>query len=448
MATMTEAQIQSAWGNSVKILDETRKFGASNASNIISMLSTYQAAYGGDFIANAAASIAACRASVAGILTPSYIQSVIRPWLQQYGLSVLGLNALSGDSQLLNQLYLSLAQRKIYVQSRTITYGTPAITQSVSGGSSTGNGQIVRLTRDMWNQNIENIWCDQKLAQCVQDAQTGSKQGQEVFALQGSVPYVDQIKRSGSGLSTTLFARTTDDNNPGLFNASFDFFSSATGSPTNPNGITNWTSANGDNSTQYTFDNVNIFRVAPSVTTATSYSLNMVATNTVSQLLSAKGIRLNQSTPYLLAVIWNAQVNGATGTLQIQMGSVNNQVTVTGANGWNVTLCPGPIGQSAWPKQFGTANGNNSSISLTYNKTGGSGLLIGEVLFLQGQPHDNTWYWMIPATAATYIPWKFNDQLVWADVDGGTGKVQNFLWRAWNTYLPSSNGSSIGFPDV
>jgi hypothetical protein len=449
MATMTEAQIQTAWANAVKILDEDRKFGAVNATNLINLIATYEASYGGDFIQPAETAIQACRQAIAGVLAPGYIQAVLRPWLQQYMLSVVGLTNLSNDAQMLQQLYVSLAQRNLSVQSRNITYGTPTAITNVTGGANAGNGQIVRLTTDQWNYPIENIWCDQKIAQCVQDAQMGSKEGQELFSVQANVPYIDQIKRSGSGINTNFNSRTADDNNPGLFNASFDQFSSPTGLPSNPDGLTNWTSAAGDTSTQYTLDATNFYRVSPSTTEANSYSLTALVTNTFSQLISAKGTRLNQGTPYLTAIIYNSQINGATGTLTGFMGQANTSVVVDGLTGWRVLLVPGPVGQSCWPLRFGVSDPPTASVGFTYTKTGGSGLVVAEVLFLQAQPHDNTWYWSIPGSGvATPNPWKFGDQLRWADVDGGTGILQNFFWRAWNVYMPNRFGSSITWASV
>lgn len=448
MATMTQAQVQATWAAAVKILDEDRKFGAVNANNIIGMVGSYEALYGGDFIQPAETAIQACRAAIAGVLAPGYIQSVIRPWLQQYMLSVIGLTGLNNDAQMLQQLFIYMAQKNLAVKSRAITYGTPAAITNLKGGANAGNGQLVRLTTDQWNYPIENIWCDQKLATCVVDAATGSKQGQEIFGVQASVPYVDQIKRSGSGINTNFIGRTTDDNNPGLFNASFDQFSSATGVPTDPDGLTNWTSAAGDTSTQYILDATNFYRVAPSTTEANSYSLKMLVSNTISQLISAKGTRLNPGTPYLTAIIYNSEINGATGTLTGFMGSTSNLVVVDGLTGWRVLLVPGPVGQSCWPLNFNTTDPSDLSVGLTYAKTGGSGLVIAEVLFLQANPHDNTWYWSIPGSAVTaYAPWKFGDQIRWADVDGGVGILQNFFWRGWNVYMPNRAGSSITWAD-
>lgn len=451
MANMTVAACQTAFSNAAKILNEDRKFGYVNATNLISLIGTYEASYGGDFIRPAEQAIQQCRAAINGVLMPGYIQSVLRPWIQQYTLSAALPATVNNDAAMLQELFLYMQRNRIYMSSRNITFNAPAAYGNLAGGSNLGNGQILRLVRDQWNFPIENIWCDSKLARCVQDATTGSKQGQEVFSVQASVPYVDQIKRSGSGINAVVTGRTTDDTNPGLFNASFDSFSSATGSASNPNGITNWTSSAGDSSSVYTFDNTNYYRVAPSTTSANSYSLNLVASTTISQLLSVKGTKLNTATPYITAVVFNAQVGSAQGTLIVRQGTQSTSISVTGLTGWQVVTVPttigGTVGQGAWPKNFIASNPSNTDIEIQFVRTSGS-LLIGEALFLQGQPHDNTWYWAIPATATSYSPWKLFDQYQWADVDGGTGVNQNMLWRGWNVYMPSSNGSSIGWADA
>lgn len=452
MASMTVAAVQAALSAACKILDQQRRYGYVNATNLLSLIATYEATYGGDFIRPAETAIQQCRAANNGVLMPAYIQSVLRPWIQQYTLSAPLPTTTNNDAAMFQELYLYMQKKNIFVSSRNITYNPPANFGNLAGGSNLGNGQFLRLTRDQWNFPIENIWCDSKLARCIQDGTTGAKQGQEVFSVQASVPYVDQIRRSGSGISASFVGRTTDDTNPGLFNASFDQWSSATASPTNPSGLTNWTSSGGDNSSIYTLDGTNYYRVAPSNIQANSYSVNMVASNTFSQLLSSKGTKLNTATPYVTAIIFNAQVNGATGTLTARMGKTSNTVTVDGLTGWQVMTVPttisGTVGQACWPKNFINDNPSLTDIEIQYTKTGGSGLLIAEALFLQGTPHDNTWYWALPKTAAAYAPWKLGDQLQWADVDGGTGVNQNMLWRGWNFYLPSSNGSSIGWADA
>lgn len=453
MASMTTAAVQTAFSNAAKILDQQRRYGYLNATNLISLIATYQASYGGDFTRAAENALQQCRAANNGVLMPNYIQSLLRPWIQQYTLSAPLPTTVNNDAAMFQELFLYMQKNKLAVQSRTITYGTPTAYGALGGGSNQGNGQILRLTRDQWNYPIENIWCDSKLARCVQDATSGAKQGQEVFSVQASVPYVDQIRRSGSGITAVFTGRTTDDTNPGLFNASFDNWSSTTSNPLSPDGgLTNWTSSGGNSGSVFTMDNTNYFRVAPSTTAANSYSVNMVASNTFSQLLSAKGTKLNTATPYIFAVVFNSQINSATGTLTLRMGTQSTSVVVDGLTGWQVATVPktigGAVGQGAWPKNFIASIPANTDVEIQYTKTGGSGLLVAEALLLQMQPHDNTWYVVIPGTASTYAPWKLNDQMQWADVDGGTGVNQQMIWRGWNFYLPSSNGSSITWADA
>lgn len=442
----TVAQVQTAWTAAARILDQIRKFGYVNATNLLSLISTYEADYVGNFILPAESTIQGSRSSVAGMLSPSYIQSVLRPWLQQYNLTINSGASLVNDASMLQALYLYLAQNKLAVQSRNITYGTPAAYPTITNGVNAGNGQIVRLTRDQWNQPIENIWCDEKIATCVRDTSMGAALGAEIFNVQASTPYVDQIQRSGSGISANFSARNTADTSPGLFNGSFDFFTSPTGSATNPSAIQNWTSNVTVSSSSCFFDNVNYYRVAPNTTAALSYAIALTASQTLTQLFSAKSTQLNLSTPYLAAVIWRADTYGAQGTLTLQMGNSFKTVTVTGASGWNVTYCSSPTGQGCWPQNFIPSNPQNGAISLTFNQTGGSGLLIGEVMFLQAQVFDNTWSWMIPGNG-NYAPWRIGDQLNWTDVDGGTGILQNMFWRGWNSYMPSRSGSSISWAD-
>jgi hypothetical protein len=172
----------------------------------------------------------------------------------------------------------------------------------------------------------------------------------------------------------------------------------------------------------------------------------MLVSNTVSQLISAKGTTLNQGTPYMVAVIYNAELYTGVGTLTAFMGQSSTVVTVTGQTGWHVLLVPGVTGQSNWPLRFGVQDPPTCSVGFTFARSSGS-LVVAECLFLQGQPHDNTWYWSIPAAAAAYQPWKFGDQLRWADVDGGVGILQNFFWRGWNVYMPNRAGSSITWTD-
>jgi hypothetical protein len=173
-----------------------------------------------------------------------------------------------------------------------------------------------------------------------------------------------------------------------------------------------------------------------------------VASQRLSQKLSVRGTKLRTDRPYLLAVIWNAAVNTAVGTMTIRMGNTNRTVTVTGATGWNVTLVPVPSGQfaqqSCWPRLFET---DDMSISIDFTRSSGS-LLIDDVLFLEGTSTDGTFAWCIPSSTTTgWVPSKVNDVYNYADIAASDSKIQKYLWWGFGTYWPHSFGSSITLSD-
>ena len=328
------------------------------------------------------------------------------------------------------------------VQSRVITYGVP-----VAAAANVGNGQIIRLVKDQYNFNAENVYLDSKRLMCIADYQTGTQRGAETFQLVGQTRARDDLERSGSGVNAVINARTTDDSL--LFNASWTNFGNTAAAP---NAITNWTLSNlagvaqTVSSSFCTFDAVNYFRLAPS-DGSTGYAINLVASCRLSQAMSVRGTKFRTDRPYLLAVIWNAAVGSAQGTLVSRLGNTNRTVTVTGATGWNVTIIPIQSGsfaqQSCWPRLFET---DNMSVSLDFVRTSGS-LLIDDVLLLEGQPADGTFFWSIPASTATWVPHKYLDVFSFADFAVSDGKLNKWLWWAFQTYWPYSNGSSITLSD-
>lgn len=424
------------------MLEEARNFGRVNAKNVLTMLDALQVDYRGDYtdaLENAAEQF---RANAAANVSPALAAALLRPLLQTMCKSVIGRGDPSSDASMNFEIYKYFVDNSQRVKSRGITYGIPA-----AGASNIGNGQIVRLVKDQYNFNAENVFLDQKRLLCVADYQTGTQRGNELFQLVGQTPARDDLERSGSGLNTVIRGSTTDDSL--LFNASFTNFSGTASAPT---AITNWTvttvagAALTVSSSVCTFDSTNYFRAAPS-DGATAYALKLVASARLTQKLSVRGTKLRPDRPYLLAVVWNAAVNTAVGTLVARMGKTNRTVTVTGASGWNVTLIPITSGslaqQSCWPRLF---EEDDMSISLDFVRTSGS-LLIDDVLLLEGQPADGAFYWAIPASVTTYTPWKFLDTYTFADIATSDSKIQKWLWWAFSTYWPHVSGSAATLLD-
>lgn len=407
------------------------------------MLDTLQTAYRGDYTDALEFAAEQFRANAAANVSPAQAAGLLRPLLQTLCKSVIGRGDPSSDASMNFEIYKYFVDNAQRVLTRGITYGVP-----VAGASNVGNGQIIRLVKDQYNFNAENVFLDQKRFLCVADYQTGTQRGNELFQLVGQTPARDDLERSGSGLNTVVRASTTDDSL--LFNASFTNFS---GTASEPTAITNWTvttvagAALTVSSSVCTFDSTNYFRAAPS-DGSTAYALKLVSSARLTQKLSVRGTKLRPDRPYLLAVIWNASVNTAVGTLVARMGLTNRTVTVTGASGWQVTLIPVTSGslaqQSCWPRLFET---DDMSISLDFNRSSGS-LLIDDVLLLEGQPADgNCFHWAIPSSTTAYVPHKFLDSFTYADIATSDSKINKWIYFAFGAYWPHAASSAVTLTD-
>ena len=156
-----------------------------------------------------------------------------------------------------------------------------------------------------------------------------------------------------------------------------------------------------------------------------------------------RGTKLDPNTPYLLAVVWNRAVGSGSGTLVLRMGAANVSVAVAAQTGWNVTLVPGAtLGQSNWYRQFAQ---DDMAIDIQWTRTSGN-ILFDDVLFIPMTQFEGCYYAALPASTATYTPWRLRDTYTWAD-RATDSKIQRHFWRSGLGYLPHSLGSSISVAD-
>lgn len=441
MADPSRASTQTAFSNAVKILAQSQLYGRfpntsppSGITALLTTLNTYNTALVGDYADEAADSAEAVRSLLAGIVSQSTAATMLRPWLKTFCKSVVGRTDLTNDNDMIREIYLYLHANAIYLQSRAFTFGTPT-----ANGSNVGTTQIVRLSTDAYNYPIESGYVDSKRARCVLDSNTGTSQGNEVWQIVGQARARDEIQRSGSGLQGTLTGYTIDDSL--LTNAGFRAFSGTAASPT---GLTGWTSQAGDTSSQYTIDQTNYFRAAPSDSTPSSLVLQ--ASNKLSQKLTVRGTELSPNTPYTLFVIVNKTIGTANGTLTLRLGSLGVPITTASmASGWAVLKIPLTLGQSCWYRNFAQTD---MGVELQWARSSGT-INIGEVLLVPGQFFDNHYYWVVPSSA-TYVPARINDEFTWPDIaTATTAQNQEWLSRGFpGAYWPSRNGSSVGWASL
>lgn len=436
MPDPTKAEIFDQWAKAVNLLEESDKFGSVNTQNFLDLLDTLHQAYEGDFIDEIEGVAQILRSALNAMITDSVAADMQRPFLRQFMKSVAArkdVNSAS-DDELLDELYKFFIDNNDRVQSRVFTFGTPVATSG-----DIGNGiQILRNNQDSFNYDIEAQHIDSKRAICIVDHNTGSDVGNEAWQVEGQSAGRDDLERSGSGLQIALIGQTVDSSI--LSNAGFQSFDGTAASPT---GITDWDSSAGDTSTQYVFDSTNTFRAGPS-DGDDSFSIKLKVANTLTQKLSDIGANLSTDVPYVFAVVYNADVFSATGTLNIKMGNTSSgDITIDGQSGWQVALAPASTGWANWYRVFAE---DDVQLDIDYSNVGGSGLLIAEALLVPGTFFDGSWYWMMPAAANPYVAPRILDSFTWSDI-AADSIIQKWLFRGFGRYLPHANGSSITFSE-
>lgn len=431
MASPTRAEVEAQWVNAATVLDGIEAFGSRNTPNLLGLIDTLTQSYEGDYTNEATAAIQAIRSAIAGTVSQGTARAVQRPFLRSYLYHVVGYRNVNQatDQELLSEMSEYMWDNGLRVQSRVATFGSPTAV------SVNGDVQVFRLTKDRYNFDIESFWADKKRLLCLIDHNTGSDKGNETWSIEGQGPAKDELKRSGSGLTATLTGQTVDDSL--LSNAGFQ----SADSYTSPTSITDWDSTATVNSTNYGFDSSNTFRKGPS-DGATTYSLNVKATTTLSQTLSDIGVSLSSGIPYLYAVVWNRVPGAGNGTLNINMGNVSSgDVTVAAQTGWNVTVCPPARDWAHWYETF---KEDNVTVDIRWTKSSGN-LRIAEALFVPGTFFDNHWYWVMPSNTANYTPPLINEEFSITDTISDSSIIQKWVWRAWDFYFPHSDGSSVSW---
>lgn len=428
MASPTEAQVQAEIGNAIKLLEESRKWAQVNATNWVSKEDTFiQSVKGDGPLATALmGAVGEARNRFAGVLSRDMAYSIIAAGVALYVRHIINTPGITTPADGWQRLIERFNENTLRVTSRQFAFGTPT-----ANGGNTGNGSLLRLTVDQFNQNMEAQHSDSKRAWCSKDGNTGTNRREEEFTFQGSAPG-DPLQVSGSGITQKISALSA--NQSLLANPSFDLI---TGTNAAPTAINNWTDNVTVQASNCFFDPVNFYRDYFGV--ATSRSLGLLTTQIVSQKLSVRGTRLDYNTPYLLQVSWNRQVNAATGTLQISMGSQSASVVAAAQTGWQQLRVPVSLGNLNWARSF---NQDQCAIQISWTQTGGTGVLVDDVMFVPGVLFDGSWYWLIGGSTPWLAHGHDGDFFTWNDTEVGA-ILQNWFYRCGLGYLPSTTGGGV-----
>lgn len=416
MASPTRAEVEAQWVNMLALMTASKTCAAS----WVTSEDTFMQSLESDFAASLGASVGQARSFLAALLSGGTSASLMQAHLQSYCRHVVNASNLSDAQAMCDRMYRYMVDNSLTVQSRNFTFGTPA-----AGGGNAGNGSYTRLNKDEYNFSIENQHVDAKTARCLFDQNTGTAVGEEIFEVYGQATGPDGLQVSGSGKRSLIAALSA--RNSVLSNTSFDQFS---GTATVPTDITSWTSSVAVQASNYQFDGTNYYRKFQG---STPYALQMLVTATLTQKLSTYNTKLRADTPYLCQIAWNRAVGAATGTLQVNLGSINNSVVAAAQAGWQILTVPSAIGTNCWPKNF---NQQDLQIQISWTRTGGN-LLIDEILLVPGVQFDGGWLWIIGGSTAFLK----NDTWTYTDTATDPGLVNYWLWRGAGRYLPSTTGA-------
>lgn len=420
-----ETDLQTNAGLLVKILNEQKKFALSNTANYQAMEAAVLAALGTSYDAQPGPTnvLSAMRGSVFGF--PGIAAAGIGSFLPAYG-RILGIP----DTDLATirlKLFDTFGLSSRRVKTRAFTFGTPA------AGTNIGTGTLIRLTKDRYDFAIETGSAEAKSALCVQDEHDGGTRHGELFELRGAAITKAMYPMPGQGAVVPIRALSINDSRSYIRNPGFDEAFDTT------NGAPGWTV--GSAWTNFAQSSTAFQDLLPS--TATSYSLQFTASDSITQTFSANRLNWPRYTPMYAELRWQ-RLASATGTLKFKIGAIEVSVSIgSGTNGvWNVLRWPATAPTTnAW---FDNWNVTDGAFTITVTSLAVGTVLVDCVVCAPYTNFDGTWYALVSGATPflSGVAGVLGDSWTWTDSETGS-IVQEWLARAFpGYYLPSATVAS------
>lgn len=444
--TPTEAEIQTQLQNAVKYLEDMRNFIDGTVADGGGLWDVLEQSLEGRFTTAIAGVVRANRASMSQLIGPGNARALLFPILREYS-DILAADATDGygaaytnEVELIRALYEFLDDNSDTINSRDITFDTSA----TAGGSNVGNGAMGRVTVDARGYDIENVHVERKDFRCRADRNSGTQDQAEVFEFVGEPQGADQIRVPDFGSGDPFRGSIVNTNaGPGrggsiLTNSDFQTYS-ASATPR----FSQWTLVSGTTPTQNTTD---YYQKLPGAqASADGHSAQFGANGKIAQTiaLQSRGRRLDPTFPYFCRLMYNRQVGSGSMTLTLRLGSQSASVALSAQTGWNELLIP--LGTGCWFENFNEAD---LDVEIEVSSYSSGYVLVDSVILAPMTRLDNT-YWVLRQNNTSPVNWLRDDTLRFTDTGGApaTGKIQYWLWRAFNRYLPSASGGSETIAD-
>jgi len=426
VASPSATELETQLKNAVALLDH---LFATNT--VVADINTYEQSLESDFVVEQARGAALVRSSVAAALAAA--PEVLGPIMQAYAHHIVG-KASQGVDDAITLVYDYFKANSKTIKERNFTYGTPT-----AAGGNTGNGTMRRLVLDEDTVEIEAAHPEVKTAEIIRDATSGARAHEETLEMRGAAEGRDALDVSGSGLIQSL--PVVASNQSLVANPTFSQYTIAgtvtSGSP--------YTLVSGDTITSWTVSDVtlvtltitaaDIYRSVEGDSTPTALRLNNNVTLT--QTFADAGIDLQALIPYDLLVPIKRE-SSADGTFTASLGATSKATTVSGlSNGvYNAVFLD--LNQGLWPKNI-TETAADLVLAWAGRSTGT--LVLDEITLVAFNQIDGNW-WVLHSGATPFLladTFSITDTAV-------DSKIQKWLWRAFNRYLPHAAVPTIADP--
>lgn len=436
--TPSEAEIQTQWKYSLVLLEKIRAIADTNIVGAAKALDNLMQSLEGEYTPTSLSAAASrFRSNLSSAVDSQRAREFLDPLLFEYA-KFLGYPS-SNTEEIAQYLARNFAENSKSVVSRGLTIASSG---SLVGGS-TGNGSLIRLSKDRWNKTLEGITPEVKTFTCIQDAASGARSHAEVFVCEGKTPSIDALNWANSGSGQNRFTVRALHAGSGeggslLRNSSFSVYNSAS----TPK-FDGWSEVSGGS--QISQNTASFYRSFPGATTDASLRINGGGglVNIRQPLSSMRIGKLDTETPYLLSVAVNKTVGTAVGgTFTIRIGGVSVDTTITALSaGWNRINVP--LTDNCWFESF---NDGDIDVEIEWSSSTSGYLLVDDIVFSAWTEIDGSYFAIIGGTT----PFLEQDKFTVTDTGGapGTGIVNYWLWKAGYRTLPSSGSPTFTDPTI
>jgi hypothetical protein len=328
----------------------------------------------------------------------------------------------TSSEEILQRFYLKMVGASQSVKTRAVSNPSPTV-------SGTGDTVVKLLQTDNYGFEIEGGsgggLVETVTARCVQDQLSSARKWESVWELRGANQDALFLDRLGTGEAIGLTEISARDGSSRLRNGAFLQISES-GALT---GLDDWVA----DGTGWASDASNYYRAYPGFT---PYSLSLTSTVEFYQSLDSIGKGILSEGPWFLRIIYNAEIGTAVDSLRIDLGAVNNSVTVDGLTGWRELIIT--LGANCWARQFYE---NNLTVNFKFTRTSGT-LKIGEITLGTMARFGLGYYAMLSGVT----PSKVGDTGSWSFTETGS-EMQFWTQYAHNgLYLPHDASPTIVDP--